>query len=294
MKLCNEKGGIGLETVTLNNGIEMPVEGFGGWFGTGKEKQQRCEEAVTTALELGFRLIDTAQAYGTEKTIGKVIAQSGIPREELFVTLKLWITNTGYRKTKRAFFDSLANLGLDYLDLYIIHEPLGDYMGSWRALEDLYKEGRIRAIGVSNFYERHLTDLIAKSEIKPAVDQIEINPFKQQQKMRQVLLANNIEVEAWGPLTQGKQDLFHDPTLTMIAQEHDRSVVQIILRWLAQNSIVSIPKSTSKKHIQANLDIFDFELTTDELVQISSLDQQKELADKNKLSQLISTIFNQT
>src|SRR5699024_9564467 len=129
-----------METVTLNNGIEMPVEGFGGWFGTGKEKQQRCEEAVTTAVESGFRLIDTAQAYGTEKTIGKVIAQSGIPREELFVTSKLWITNTGYRKTKRAFFDSLANLGLDYLDLYIIHEPLGDYMGSWRALEDLYKE----------------------------------------------------------------------------------------------------------------------------------------------------------
>src|SRR5699024_2718311 len=200
---------------------------------------------------------------------------STIPREELFVTSKLWITNTGYRKTKRAFYDSLANLGLDYLDLYIIHEPLGDYMGSWRALEELYREGRIRAIGVSNFYERHLTDLVAKSEIKPAIDQIEINPFKQQKKMRQILQDNDIQVEAWGPLTQGKQDLFHDPILTMIAQQHDRSVVQIVLRWLAQNSIISIPKSTSKKHIQANFNIFDFNLTTNELAQIASLDQQK-------------------
>ncbi len=220
-------------------------------------------------------LIDTAQGYGNEASVGKAIAESSVKREELFITTKLWLRSAGYDATKLAFEDSLSKLGLDYLDLYLIHQPFGDYYGAWRAMEELYKEGRIRAIGVSNFYGDRLTDLILNHDIVPAVDQLAMHVFNQQKAMRPLLDKHHIQLEAWGPLSQGKQNVFHNEVLVEIAKTHNKTVAQIILGWLNQQNIVAIPKSVHKNRITENFDVFDFKLSVEEIKKIESLDMNE-------------------
>jgi 2,5-diketo-D-gluconate reductase A len=258
-----------VQTVTLNNGVEMPILGFGVY----RIAEDETEKAVTDALAAGYRLIDTASAYRNEEAVGRAITASGIPREELFVTTKLWIQDApGEENTTRAFEASLHRLGLDYLDLYLIHQPYGDYSSDWRAMQDLHRDGRIRAIGVSNFHPDRLVDLIGHNEFTPAVNQIETHPFHQRVADQQVMREHGVQIESWGPFAEGRNNLFGDPTLTAIAQAHGTSVAQVVLRWLIQRDVVVIPKSVRPERITENIDVFDLELTEDEMTRIAGLD----------------------
>ncbi|WP_010664062.1 aldo/keto reductase [Marinilabilia salmonicolor] len=257
-----------IENVLLNNGIKMPVLGFGTLYLNGEEGK-RC---VSDAISLGYRLIDTATIYENEEAVGAGIKKSGIERDKLFVTSKVWVDDSGYEKTKKAFETSLNKLGLDYLDLYLIHRPRGDVKGSWKAMEELYKEGRIRAIGVSNFEQNHLQDLMATSKIKPAVNQIETHAFFQQPEANKFLEQHNIQMEAWSPLAQGRNGHFTNETLASIGKKYNKNNAQVSLRWHYQRGIVAIPRTSQKAHMMENLNIFDFKLDETDMNIISGLD----------------------
>lgn len=247
----------------------MPIIGLGVYQIPDAEQ---CENAVYEALMAGYRLIDTAAGYLNEEAVGRAIKRSGIPREELFVTTKLWVQDAGYESAKLAFVKSLKKLQLDYLDLYLIHQPFGDYYGAWRAMEDLYREGDIRAIGVSNFLPDRLMDLIVHNEIVPAVNQVETHPFYQQIESAAFMKEQGVQHQSWAPFAEGKGDLFNNDVLASIAEKHHKSIAQIVLRWLVQQDIVAIPKSVRKEHIIENIDIFNFELNADDINRITSLD----------------------
>src|SRR6266498_1358524 len=229
-----------MQKVKLNNGIEMPILGFGVFQVTDLAE---CERSVVDAIETGYRLIDTAASYGNEEAVGRAIKKSVVPREDLFITTKVWIQSDGYNGTKKAFENSLKRLQLDYLDLYLIHQPFGDVHGEWRAMQDLYKEGRARAIGVSNFQPDRLIDLIIHNEIVPAVNQIETHPFHQQNETQKFLQENNVQIESWGPFAEGKNNIFHNDLLLPIGKKYNKSIAQAVIRWLTQRGIVAIPKS---------------------------------------------------
>lgn len=262
-----------MQTVKLNNGVEMPILGFGVY----QIPAADTERVVSEALEVGYRSLDTAAAYLNEEAVGRAIKSSGIPREELFVTTKLWIQDAGEERAKKAFQRSLDRLGLDYVDLYLIHQPFGDYYGAWRAMEGLNREGKARAIGVSNFYPDRLIDLILHSDITPAVNQIEVHPFFQRTDDQKLMQARGVQTESWGPFAEGRNNLFSDPTLSAIAQAHGKSVAQVVLRWMVQRGVVVIPKSVRRERLQENLDVFDFELTPAEMDKIAGLDGNKSL-----------------
>ena len=234
-----------------------------------------CEASVAEALRVGYRLIDTAAAYGNEEAVGRAIAHSGIARDQLFITTKLWLSNAGYEKTKLAFDRSLARLQLDYLDLYLIHQPYGDVHGAWRAMEELHEAGRMRAIGVSNFHPDRLMDLMVHNRVVPAVNQIETHPFCQQTGTAQFLRENGVQIESWGPFAEGRNQLFSNPILNEIATRHSRSIAQIVLRWLLQRGVVAIPKSVRPERIAENFHIFDFELDAEDMAAIATLDTGK-------------------
>jgi len=258
-----------MQKVVLNNGIEMPVLGFGVYQIPDVEE---CEASVLNAINTGYRLIDTAAAYMNEDAVGKVIKKSGVAREELFITTKLWIQDAGFKSTKMAFEKSLKKLQLDYLDLYLIHQPYGDVHGAWRAMEGLYQEGKIRAIGVSNFQPDRLMDLMIFNKVVPAVNQIETHPFCQQIETAKFLQENNIQIESWGPFAEGKNDIFKNELLVFIAGKYKKSVAQVILRWLIQRGVVAIPKSVHKERLIENFNIFDFNLCSEEMEAIVELD----------------------
>lgn len=255
--------------IQLNNGVEMPLLGFGVFQIT---DQTVCRQSVLTALRTGYRLIDTAACYGNEKAVGEAIRESGLARKELFLTSKVWIQDAGYEKTMRSFEKTLENLQTDYLDLYLIHMPYGDYHGSWRAMEELYRAGKIRAIGVCNFLPDRLTDLILSHEIVPAVNQIELHPFCQQRLLRQVMEQYHITPMAWAPFAEGQNSLFTNPVLAAIGSQYGKSPAQVALRWLRQEGVVAIPKSIHAERIQQNFNVDDFVLSPADMVQISAMD----------------------
>jgi len=247
----------------------MPILGFGVFQVTDLAE---CERSVIDAIETGYRLIDTAASYGNEEAVGKAIKRSGAPREDLFITTKLWIQSNGYEGTRKAFENSLKRLGLDYLDLYLIHQPFGDVYGEWSTMQDLYKEGKIRAIGVSNFHPDRLIDLIVHNEIIPAVNQVETHPFHQQNEMQKFLQENGVQIESWGPFAEGKNNIFHNELLLSIAQQYNKTIAQVILRWLTQRGIVAIPKSVRKERMEENYNSLDFELSPEDMEAIKTLD----------------------
>ncbi|MGP3756828.1 aldo/keto reductase [Streptomyces sp. IBSNAI001] len=258
-----------MQHVTLNNGVEMPILGFGVY----QIPAEDTERAVSEALAAGYRLLDTAASYGNEEAVGRAIKNSGVPRESLFVTTKLYVQDApAEENTKRAFEASLRKLGLDYVDLYLMHQPYGDVYGQWRAMEDLNREGRAKAIGVANFYPDRLLDLIINNEITPAVNQIETHPFFQRADYQELMRAHDVRIQSWGGFAEGKNDLFTNPLLTEIGKEHGKSVAQVVLRWLTQRDVVAIPKSVRAERMAENLDIFDFELTDDQMASIATLD----------------------
>ncbi|MDR1206558.1 MAG: aldo/keto reductase [Peptococcaceae bacterium] len=263
-----------MQNVTLNNGVEMPILGYGVFQ---VPDAGECERGVRDAIETGYRSIDTASLYMNEDAVGRAAAGSGVAREELFITTKLWINEAGYENTKAAFERSLRKLGLEYLDLYLIHHPMGDVYGSWRAMEELYRAGRVRAIGVSNFHPDRLVDLIVHHEIPPAVNQIETHPFFQQIENAKICGENNVRHEAWAPFAEGKNGLFKHEALLPIAGKHGKTVAQVVLRWLIQRGIVAIPKSVHKERIVENFNIFDFELDDADMAKIRTLDQGETL-----------------
>jgi len=257
--------------VTLNNGVEMPILGFGVF----QIPAEQTEQVVEQALAKGYRHLDTAASYGNEEAVGAAIKASGIGRDELFVTTKLWIqARPGEDAVKRAFDRSLRKLGLDHLDLYLIHQPLGDYYSAWRAMQDLHGEGVIKAIGVSNFHGDRLVDLIERNEITPAVDQVETHPFHARFADQELMRERGVQIESWGPFAEGRNNLFTNPTLTAIGAEHGKSVGQVVLRWLTQRQVVVIPKSVRPERMAENLQIFDFELTDEQMAQIATLDTE--------------------
>lgn len=260
-----------MEFVTLNNGIKMPKLGYGVY----QTDPADTERAVSDALEVGYRLIDTAAIYGNEEGVGAAIRQSGIAREDLFITTKLWVQDHGYDNTLRAFDASMKRLGLDYLDLYLIHKPYGDYYGAWRAMEKLYKEGRIRAIGVTSFWNERLADLANMNEVKPAVNQIETNVWDQKWSEEAFMKEIGIQHQAWAPFSEGNNDIFRTPLIQKIAETYGKTVGQVMLRWLLQRDIVAIPKSVRKERMQENFDIFDFELTSKDMEALRTLDTGK-------------------
>ncbi len=257
--------------VTLNNGVEMPILGFGVFQ---VPDPAGCERSVRDAIDVGYRLLDTAASYGNEEAVGAAIRNHGIKRSDLFVTTKLWIEDASYEGAKAAFERSMNKLQLDYLDLYLIHQPYGDVYGAWRAMEELHRAGRIDAIGVSNFYLDRLVDFVLHNEIVPAVNQIEIHPFHSQDDAQKVLQEYGVQPEAWGPFAEGKNDLFTDPVLESIGNKHGKSVAQVVLRWLTQRGVVAIPKSVRKARMAENFAVFDFRLDQDDLSAIAALDQK--------------------
>ncbi|MCB2411090.1 aldo/keto reductase [Hymenobacter lucidus] len=263
-----------MQTTVLNNGVEMPLLGFGVFQ---VPDAVECEQSVAEALRVGYRLIDTAAAYGNEEAVGQAIKTSGVPREELFITTKLWIQDAGYDSTKRAFEKSLRKLELDYLDLYLIHQPFGDVYGAWRAMEELYQEGRIKSIGVSNFQPDRLMDLMVHHQVVPAVNQIETHPFQQQVETQQFLAENKVQIESWGPFAEGKNDIFTNELLRGIGRKYEKSVAQVILRWLTQRGVVAIPKSVRPERIAENFNVFDFELSAEDMQAIATLDTKQSL-----------------
>ena len=273
-----------VQTVKLQNGVEMPLEGFGVFQVT---DPAQCQQTVEMALDVGYRLLDTASSYQNEEAVGRAIAASGVPREELFVTTKAYIQLMGYEKTKAAFVESLTKLGLDYLDLYLIHMPFGDYYGSWRAMEDLYREGRVRAIGVCNFDSARLMDLCCNAEVRPMVNQIERHPHFQREEELKIMAELGVQSEAWAPFAEGLKGMFTDPVLTEIAAKHGKSVAQVILRWDIQRGVAVIPKSVHRERLVENLDVWDFDLDADDLAKIAALDiGQPSMLDTNKPSEV--------
>jgi 2,5-diketo-D-gluconate reductase A len=264
---------IAVPTVTLSNEVEMPLLGFGVF----QIPAEETEQVVAEALGAGYRSLDTAASYRNEEAVGRAIAASGIPREELFVTTKLWTQDAGEENAKRGFETSLKRLGLDYVDLYLIHQPYGDYYGSWRAMQNLQREGLIRAIGVANFYPDRLVDLIEHNEVTPAVNQIECHPFFQRADDQELMRERGVQIESWGPFAEGRNDLFTNSTLSEIGATHGKSVAQVVLRWLTQRDVVVIPKSVKPERLRENFDVFDFELTDDELARIAELDTGESL-----------------
>jgi 2,5-diketo-D-gluconate reductase A len=254
--------------IPLNNGVAMPALGFGVY----QIPAEQTEQAVTDALAAGYRSLDTAAAYQNEEAVGRAIASSGIPRSELFVTTKLWIQKPGEDNAKRAFEASLKRLDLDYVDLYLIHQPLGDYYSSWRAMREVNREGLANAIGVANFYPDRLVDLIDHNEITPAVNQIETHPFFQRTADQALMREHGVQIESWGPFAEGKNNIFSDPTLSAIGAAHGKSVAQVVLRWLIQRDVVVIPKSVRPDRMRENIDVFDFELSDHEMARIASMD----------------------
>ncbi len=258
--------------VTLNNGVEMPILGFGVFQISDAEE---CERSVYEAIQTGYRLIDTAAAYGNEEAVGRAIKRGGVAREELFVTTKLWIQDAGYESAKKAFERSLRWLQLDYLDLYLIHQPFGDVYGAWRAMEELYREGRVRAIGLSNFQPDRVMDLILHHQVVPAVNQIETHPFNQQIETQKFLQDNKVQIESWGPFAEGKHNIFQNELLLSLAVKYRKTVAQIILRWLTQRGVVAIPKSVRKERIAENFKVFDVELSPEDMDAIVALDTKR-------------------
>ncbi|MBD2757848.1 aldo/keto reductase [Spirosoma validum] len=263
-----------MQQVILNNGVEMPILGFGVFQ---VPDLAECERSVLDAIATGYRLIDTAASYGNEEAVGKAIKKSGVDREELFITTKLWIQSDGYEGTKKAFEDSLKKLQLDYLDLYLIHQPFGDVYGEWRAMQELYKAGKVRAIGVSNFQPDRLIDLIIHNEIVPAVNQVETHPFHQQIDTQQFMIDNKVQIESWGPFAEGKNDLFQNELLRSIGEKYNKSIAQVVLRWLTQRGVVAIPKSVRKERMEENFNSLDFELSADDMEAIKRLDTNASL-----------------
>ena len=263
-----------MEKVKLNNGLEMPILGFGVFQVT---DMAECERSVLDAINTGYRLIDTAASYMNEEAVGKAIKNCGVDRDELFITTKLWIQSKGYEGTKKAFENSLKKLQLEYLDLYLIHQPFGDVYGEWRAMQDLYKEGRIKAIGVSNFHPDRLMDLMVHNEIVPAVNQIETHPFHQQNEAQQFLQEHKVQIESWGPFAEGKNNIFHNEILSSIGKKYNKTIAQVILRWLTQRGVVAIPKSVRKERMEENFNIFDFNLDEDDMNEIKKLDTNASL-----------------
>lgn len=260
--------------VTLNNGVEMPILGFGVF----QIPDAETEQAVSDALAAGYRHLDTAASYGNEEAVGRAIASSGIPRDELFVTTKLWIqAKPGDNVVKRAFDTSLKKLGLDHVELYLIHQPFGDYYSAWRAMQELHAEGVIKAIGVSNFHSDRLVDLIERNEVVPAVNQIETHPFHQRQADQDLMRERGVQIESWGPFAEGKNGIFTNPILTAIGEAHGKSVAQVVLRWLTQRDVVVIPKSVRPQRMTENLDVFDFRLTDEQMAQIATLETSASL-----------------
>ena len=260
-----------METKILNNGVEMPVLGFGVY----QVDEAICERCVSEALAAGYRSIDTAAAYMNERAVGRAVRRSGIPRGELFITTKLWVQDAGYESAKRAFAASLERLQLDYLDLYLIHQPFGDVYGAWRAMEELYREGKVRAIGVSNFQPDRLVDLILHNEVVPAVNQVETHPFCQQAEEAGIMARYGVQAEAWAPFAEGRNILFGNEVLTDLAAKHRKSVAQVVLRWLIQRGIVVIPKSVHKERMAENIDVFDFTLPPEDMARIAALDMKQ-------------------
>lgn len=258
-----------MEYVTLNNGVKMPLEGFGVFQ---VPDPAQCEQAVLDAIESGYRLIDTAAAYMNEKAVGEAIKKCGVPREELFITTKLWVQDATYEGAKKAIQTSLDNLGLDYLDLYLIHQPLKDYVGAYRAMEEAYKEGKLKAIGVCNFYPARLADLCETVEVIPAVNQVELHPFFQQENALAVMKEYGVIPEAWGPFAEGNHGIFTHPVLTKIGDKYGKSVAQVALRWNVQRGVVVIPKSVHKDRMEQNMNIWDFNLSDEDMAEIAKLD----------------------
>ncbi|MFD3405322.1 aldo/keto reductase [Kribbella sp. NPDC058693] len=278
------------QTVTLNNGVTMPIVGFGVF----QIPEDQTQAAVEAALEAGYRHLDTAASYLNEEAVGAAIAASGLPRDDLFVTTKLWIqhapTGSVEDDTMRAFDTSLRKLGLDHVDLYLIHQPLGDYYSEWRAMQKLYQEGRARAIGVSNFHPDRLVDLIEHNEITPAVNQVETHPFHQRVSDQELMRERGVQIESWGPFAEGRNNLFTDPVLTAIAEVHGKSVAQVVLRWLVQRDVVVIPKSVRPDRMAQNLDIFDFALTDEQLKDIATLDTGESLFFDHRDPAMVSAL----
>lgn len=267
-----------MHTVTLNsgleaNGVEMPILGFGVY----QIPPEETEDAVRAALSAGYRSVDTAAAYQNEEAVGRAIKKSGIDRDDLFITTKLWIQDNGDKSTRKAFEKSLHNLGLEYVDLYLIHQPLGDYYGEWRTMEKLQQEGRVRAIGVSNFHDDRLIDLILHNEVTPAVNQIETHPFYQRNEEHEFMRKHGVQHEAWGQFAEGKNNLFTNPTLVSIGESHNKTAGQVVLRWMIQRQVVVIPKTVRPERMAENLDVFDFVLTEEEMAAIAAMDTNQTL-----------------
>ena len=258
-----------MEFITLNNGVKMPLEGFGVFQ---VPDPAQCEQAVLDAIASGYRLIDTAAAYMNEKAVGEAIKKSGVPHEELFITTKLWVQDASYEAAKKAIQTSLDNLGLSYLDLYLIHQPMGDYVGAYRAMEEAYKEGKLKAIGVCNFYPHRLADLCETVEVIPAVNQVELHPFFQQENALALMKEYGVVPEAWGPFAEGNHGIFTHPVLTAIGQKYGKSAAQVALRWNVQRGVVVIPKSVHKERIEQNMNIWDFQLSDEDMAEIAKLD----------------------
>lgn len=277
-----------MEYVKLNNGIEMPILGYGVYQVTPEE----CERCVSDAISVGYRLIDTAQAYGNEEGVGNAIRKSSIPRKDLFITTKVWISNAGYEKAKASIEESLQKLQTDYIDLLLIHQPFNDYYGTYRAMEEANKTGKVRAIGVSNFYPDRFVDLAEFCEIKPAVNQMETHVFNQQRKLREVMQEYGTELMAWGPFAEGRNDFFTNGTLATIGVKYGKSVAQVALRFLIQRGIIVIPKSTHKERMIENFNVFDFSLTEREMTVIAALDNEKSLFFSHYDPEMVKWLIN--
>jgi 2,5-diketo-D-gluconate reductase A len=258
-----------MKEIVLNNGVKMPLLGFGVFQ---VQDLAECQRSVEDALNVGYRLLDTAASYGNEEAVGAAIKKSGVPRAEIFVTTKLWVEDAGYEKAKKAFDRSMRRLGLDVLDLYLIHQPYGDVHGAWRAMQELHREGRIRAIGVSNFQPDRVMDFIVHHEVKPAVNQIETHPFHQQTEEQKFLRENGIQHESWGPFAEGKNGMFSNELLASIGKKYGKSIAQVVVRWLLQREVVVIPKSVRKERMAENFAVFDFELSAEDMAAIARLD----------------------
>ncbi|RAS77266.1 aldo/keto reductase [Priestia endophytica] len=263
-----------METVTLSNGINMPILGFGVYQ---IDDLEECERVVGEAIEVGYRSIDTAQAYGNEEAVGNAVRKSGVPREEFFITTKVWISNAGYEKAKASIDESLRLLQTDYIDLMLIHQPFNDYYGTYRAMEEYYKAGKIKAIGVSNFYPDRFIDIAQFSEITPMINQVETHVFNQQKQAQKIMKKYGTQIESWGPFAEGRNDFFTNETLQEIGEQYGKSVAQVALRYLIQRNVVVIPKTVSKERMIQNFDVFDFALTNEDMNKIAKLDQAQSL-----------------